>query len=164
MTDTLGRKLTGLLPGPVLVVFGQYIAPFAVRRLIPSADQIEASCVGAGVGLVLSVALRPVLIGRSDRVKQGAAVVSLVATLVLLWICYHLWTLLAPALQPAEAQAIQGQQYLAFVAAMGMVCLTFSLASLAYPSSNRWVIVIAGVVAGVVVLGVVGYFAWQRYS
>lgn len=163
MADSLGRKLEGLLPGPVLVVFGLYIAPFASSRLISSADQIEGRNVGAAVGLVLSLALRPVLIGKSDLVKQIAVVVALIFTLAPLGYCYYIWTLLAPALQPAEVQALQSKQFLFFVIAMGFLCLTISLASLAYPTNYRKFIVFAVAVVAIVILGFVAYDFWRSY-
>ena len=85
MNDSLGRKLEGALPGPMLVIFVQWVTPFASSsRLVSAADRSEGGYLGAAVGLILSFALRPVFIDRSDRVKQVSLVVSLLVALVLL--------------------------------------------------------------------------------
>ena len=163
MPDLLGRNLESLLVGPVLVAYGQYIAPIATSRLISSQDQIEASQLSAGVGFVLSVALRAVLVSTGDRTKKAAVIVSLIVTLSLLLYCYYLWTLLVPELQPAAAQALLNQQFLGFVAAMSFFCLTISLSPLAYPTSYSTIVVAVLVIATVVIVGVLAIYFWQRY-
>jgi hypothetical protein len=77
MNDGLGRKLESFLPGPTLVIFGLWVAPFASSRLVSADDQSEGSYLGAAVGLILSIALRPVLTGKSEQVKHISLVVSL---------------------------------------------------------------------------------------
>jgi len=164
MTDSIGRKLESFLPGPILVIFGQWVAPFASSgRLVSTDDQSEGSYLGAAIGLLLSIALRPVLIGKSERVKHVSVVVSLVVTLALLLYCYYIWTILGQALQPPEVQALQSRQFLSFVAAMGFLCLTVSLASLAYPTNYRVIIIIVLVLIVIAVVGIIGYYLWWRH-
>ena len=162
MPDRLGRNLESLLIGPVLVAYGQYIAPVATSRLISSQDQIEASQLSAGVGFVLSVALRAVLVSTGDRTKKVAVIVSLIVTLALLVYCYHIWTLLTPDLQPAAAAALLSQQFLVFVAAMSFFCLTISLSPLAYPTSYSRIVVAVLVIVAVVIVGLLAIYFWQR--
>lgn len=163
MTDVLGRNLESLAIGPVLLVFGQYIAPVAATRLISSHDQIEASNLSAGVGFVLSVALRSVLINASYRTKRISIVISLLITLALLAYCYHIWGVLAQGLQPAEVDALQGQQFFVFVAAVSFFCLTIILSPLAYPTSYSWIISAVLVIVAILVVGLVVLYLWHRY-
>lgn len=165
MEDGLGHKLESLVFGPTLVFFAQLIAPFAASRLISADDQFEGGYLGAGVGFLLSVALRPVFIGKSETVKQISVVVSLIATLGLLCYCYYIWILLAQPLQPSEVKALQSWQFLLFVAAMGFLCLTVSLASIAYPTDYRRAIIIAAVVIVVIglIFGLIGYLWWLHH-
>ena len=165
MGDSLGHKLESLVVGPTLVFFAQVIDPFAASRLVSAADQLEGSYLGAAVGFLLSVALRPVLIGKNEAVKQISVVVSLIVTLGLLFCCYYIWMLLAPALGPSEVKALQSWQFLLFVAAMGFACLTVSLASIAYPTDYRKAIIIAAVVIVFVglIVGLIGYYLWRHY-
>jgi hypothetical protein len=161
MKDGLGHKLESLVVGPTLVFFSQLIAPFASSRLIAADSQLEGTYLGAAIGFILSVALRPVFIGKSETAKQTAVVVSLVVTLIFLFCCYYIWMRLAPILQPPDVKALQSWQFLLFVAAMGCLCLTVSLASIAYPADYRTAIIIALVI--IIVLGIVIGLVWYRY-
>lgn len=160
MKDGLGHQLESLIVGPTLVLFTQLITTFASTRRIAPNDQVEGTYLSASIGFLLSVALRPVLIDKSETVPQVSVVVSLSVTLGLLFFCYYIWMLLAPALQPQEVKALQSWQFLWFVAAMGCLCLTVSLASIAYEKSYRMAIIIA--VIAVVVLGLIAI--WYYYS
>ena len=89
-------------------------------------------------------------------------IASLAATLVLLFCCYYIWMLLAPMLQPSEVKALQSWQFVLFVAAMGFVCLTVSLASIAYPTDYRMAIIIA--LVAIIIVGLIVGFIWYNYS
>jgi hypothetical protein len=161
MTDSLGHKLESLAVGPALVFFSQLIAPYASSKLIAADSQLEGSSLGAAIGFLLSVALRPVFIGKSETTKQVSVVASLIVTLAVLFFCYYIWMLLAPIMQPSEVKALQSWQFLLFVAAMSFLCLTVSLASSAYPTDYRIAIIIALVI--IIFIGV-AIGIWYHYS
>lgn len=161
--DPIGRKLATFAPGPVLVIFSQFIAPFEQNWFVPHEYQAKAGGAGAAIGLVLSVALRPILMNRGNSTKQVSIVISLAITIALLLYCYYIWTTLGP-LDPDKVQALQNKQTLCFILAMSFLCLTINVASLAYARSNSSTAIIIVIVAiAILVLVIIAvYFYWQR--
>lgn len=149
--DPIGRKLAQFVPGPVLVLFSQYIAPFEQDWFVVRKYQATAGAVGAAIGLLLSIALRPILINQSDRNKRLFPVVSLIITMALLLYCYYIWTTLG-AIDPEKVQASQNIQTLCFFIAMGFLCLTINLASLASASSKSYTAIILVIVVGAILI------------
>ena len=163
MPNPLERNLESVIIGPALVTFGGYIAPFATSRLISSEDQIDASLLGAGVGFVLSVALRAVLTGTSYRTRKIAIITSLVITIILLVYCYRIWILLAQGLGRLESEGLKNQQFLIFVAAMSFLCLTLSLSPLAYPDDySKFKVFI--IIAVIIIVGLLAFYFWHHYQ
>jgi hypothetical protein len=131
--DKLKRALSSLLAWlsvPTIVFFQPYVAPFLTNKLISVENQFVASRLGTAFGLIISLVVGPLLAQRSVPAKRWSALASLIISVILLSLCFYIWTLLSGALKPSYVEFLDNLQFAFFVLGTSLLCLTVTLTSL----------------------------------
>lgn len=147
------KATTSFLPGPALLIFGQWAATFSSTGLVHTNYEQSASKIGIALGTVLSLVIQKVLVDEGD----GARRLTLISTYILVAsvaICFLLFTAMG------HIADIQFQGYandlrsMSFIIAMTSLCTTLTLASKINTDEPWWWFWARLGVALVVLLGI----------
>ena len=131
------KATTSFLPGPALLIFGQWAAAFSSTGLVHTNFEQNASKIGIALGTVLSLVIQKVLADEGDVARRYTLISTyiLVGSVAICWLAFTAMGHIADQQFQGYANDVRS---LSFIIAMTSLCTTLTLASKINTNEPWW--------------------------